>query len=104
MNTTPILGTPLLYQVNKDSVGNPIPLQNQTAHTLAVQATNFGAGAVTIEWSLDNTEWSPLLGADGKAVTFTQNGLVSGLLLNGIYLRASLSGSTGAQNVTVTLN
>jgi hypothetical protein len=101
---TPILGTPLLYQVNADNIGKAVPIQNQRLHNLAVQGANFGSGTVAIEWSLDGTTWSPLLGTDGKAITFTQNGLVGSLSINGIYLRASLSGSTGAQNVTVTLN
>lgn len=101
---TPILGTPLLYQVNADNVGNAVPIQNQRLHNLAVQGANFGSGTVAIEWSLDGTTWSPLLGTDGKAITFTQNSLVGSLSINGIYLRASFSGSTGAQNVTVTLN
>lgn len=101
---TPILGTPLLYQVNTDTVGNAVAIQNQRLHNLAVQGANFGSGTVAIEWSLDGTTWSPLLGTDGKAITFTQNGLIGSLSINGVYLRASLSGSTGAQNITVTLN
>lgn len=104
VSLTPILGTPLLYQVNADTTGKAVPIQNQRLHNIAVQGANFGSGTVAIEWSLDGTTWSPLLGTDGKAITFTQNGLVGSLSINGIYLRASLSGSTGAQNVTVTLN
>ena len=100
---SPILGTPLLYQVNKDTVGNAVPIQNQSPHTLAVQAANFGGGTVTVEWSLDAITWNPLLDNNAQPATFTQNTLKVGLTFNSIYLRASLAGSTNAQNVTVTI-
>ncbi len=107
MNATqldsPILGTPLLYQINKDTVGNPVSFQNQISHTLAVQAVSFGGGTVTVEWSIDAITWSPLLDINNNPAVFTQNALNVGLTFNSIYLRASLSGSTNAQNVTVTV-
>ncbi|MBP9742795.1 MAG: hypothetical protein KBD37_05505 [Burkholderiales bacterium] len=100
----PVLGTPLLYQVNADTIGKPVAIQNQSIHTLAVQATNFSGGTVTIEWSLDAVIWNPLLDNEAKPITFTQNGLKAGLTFNGIYLRTSLSGSTNPQNVTATIS
>lgn len=100
---SPILGTPLLYQVNEDTIGNPVAIQNQASHTLAIQAANFGGGTVTIEWSLDALAWNPLLDFNEQPAIFTQNTLKVGLTFTGIYLRASLSGSTNAKNITVTI-
>ncbi len=100
----PILGTPLLYQVNQDTVGNSVTIQNQSLHTLAVQATDFGSGSVNIEWSLDGEIWNPLLDSTQQPEVFKQNTLLAGLSFNGIYLRASLAGSKNAQNVTVTIS
>lgn len=94
----PILGTPLLYKVNADTIGNIVTIQNQATHTIAIQGTDFGGGAVIIEWSLDAVIWNPLFG------NVTQNGIVGSLTYNAIYLRARLSGSKNAQNITVTIS
>ncbi|MCE3267829.1 MAG: hypothetical protein K0R49_81 [Burkholderiales bacterium] len=103
LKALPVLGTPLLYQVSQDTVGNPVPIQNQTPHTLAIQAADFGGGTVTIEWSLDAATWNPLLDSAGQPAAFTENTLKVGISFCGIYLRASLAGSTNPQNLTVTL-
>ncbi|MFN8787776.1 MAG: hypothetical protein ACK5XF_00275 [Neisseriaceae bacterium] len=48
--SSPILGTPLLYQVNQNTIGHAVAIQNNNIHTLAIQGANFGGGTVAIEW------------------------------------------------------
>lgn len=100
----PVLGTPLLYEVNQDTVGNSVAIQNQSLHTLAVQAVDFGGGSVSMEWSLDGVLWNQLLDNAQQPAVFKQNSLWTGLSFNGIYLRASLFGSKNAKSVTVTIS
>ena len=94
-----ILGTPLLNQVNVDTTGDAVSVLSKSAHTIAVQAANFGGGTVTIEWSLDGDTWSQLLDNASQPLSFTQNTVKAGLTFIGIYIRARLYGSTGAQGV-----
>lgn len=101
MNAKLILGTPLLYKITQDTVGEPVVFQNNNTHTLAVQAEDFGGGTVTIEWSLDAVTWTTLVDSAGQSAVFTANALKVGLTFKSIYLRASLADSSGAKNLNV---
>jgi hypothetical protein len=93
--------TPLLNNVNVDTVGEPLPIFATKPHTLAVQADDLGGGNITIEWSVDADSWDTLIDTSGNLAIYTQNVLKVNLTFESIYLRATLSGSTNAQNVFV---
>jgi len=77
------------------STGGPMVLQ--------VSATSYGSGSVTIQGRFDALEWTTLTYGGNPAV-FTSNQLLKlDYAPNGMSLRATLSGSTGATAVNVVL-
>lgn len=83
----------------------PVKAQGQDL-VLAVVATSFGSGTVTIEGSPDGgVSWITLLKArNGSAATFTANAFaILDRIAQGYTVRAKLTGATNPSGVTVTL-
>lgn len=64
----------------------------------------FGGGTITIEGSLDGTNWQPLQDLEGAALTFTAVGL-KGILESPPWIRPVIAGATGADvDVLISVN
>jgi hypothetical protein len=92
----------LLNKVNTDTTGTPARTDG-AAKTIVVDAIDFGGGNVTIEVSRasDNSEpWVIPDRTDGTpAVYYAGKVELINFLAAGLYIRASLAGSSGANSV-----
>ena len=72
-------------------------------YSLFVQATAFGGGSVSVESSVDGTTWITL-SESGTPIALTGNAVrsIAGLS-QGLMVRGTLTGSTAASGVTVTM-
>lgn len=91
----------LLDEVDVDTVGDAVAVDGGE-HTVVVWGANFGGGTVTIELSPDDgTTWITLQDWSLTNVDFTANeARMIGALGQGLKLRAVLSGSAGASDVS----
>ena len=95
--------TKLLNNVSVDTVGVG-PLGDGGNKVLAVWGAAFGGGSVTIEASPDGgTTWITLTYGGNPAVFTTNTIRLLDRIGQGMQIRASLSGSTGASNVNADL-
>jgi len=93
----------LLDGVSTDTAGEPFVVDGGS-YTVVIEATSFGGGTVTLQGRY---------GKSGNWLVLTDNGVpaeyTAGILrvlrsfARGMEIRAILSGSTGASNVTVRL-
>jgi hypothetical protein len=95
--------TMLLQSVSVDTNGTGIPADGGSK-TLSIWADNFGGGSVTIQGSPDGgTTWITLTYGGNPAV-FTSNTVrLINRLGQGMQVRATLTGSSGASNVNADL-
>ncbi len=93
----------LLDNANADTTGSPVT-GSGASKSITVFADNFGGGTVTLELSDDNGgHWVPVT-QEGTAVTFVENtSAFLRKLAQGQKIRAKLSGSSGASNVTLVM-
>lgn len=93
----------LLTDVSVDVNGTGVD-GDGSGKALAIWATDFGGGTVTIQGSPDGgTTWITLT-VDGAAATFTANAIrYLERIGQGMQIRAILSGSSGADAVNVRL-
>ena len=94
----------LLNEVDIDTIGTPW-ISDGASKSLLIDAVSFGGGSVTIEVKRYNGQWVVPSLPDGSPATFTagtfQKFDYAGF---GIYVRAKLTGSTGASKVNVLLS
>lgn len=96
----------LLDNVSTNTNGTPMPIQDKGYKNLYIQATNFGGGTVSLEWTLTpevSGSWTVANDPSGNPLSVTQNSMYTSLSLYGAYYRAVLSGSSGASGVCVRL-
>ena len=94
----------LLNEVNADTTGTPW-LSDGGCKSLLVDAVSFGGGSVTIEVQRLNGQWVIPTFADGSQAIFTSGSFQKVDFAGaGIYVRAKLTGSTGASKVNVYLS
>lgn len=93
----------LLNEVNDNSIGTEW-LSDGGCKSLLIDAVDFGGGTVTIQVKRYNGEWVIPVLPDGTLAQFTSNTFqkfdYAGF---GIYVRAILTGSSGASKVNVYL-
>lgn len=91
----------LLENVSVDTDGTGVGADGGSK-TVAVWATDFGSGTVTLQGSPDGgTTWITLT-ISGSSATFTANAIrMIDRLGQGMQVRATLSGSSGASGVYV---
>ncbi len=93
----------LLKDVDVDTVGTAVNIIYSGPKTVIVNGT-FGAGTVTLEISLDGVVWTVLQKEDGTDFTISGPTQFSLTWLNvGLFIRASLAGSSGANSVNVAI-
>ncbi len=93
----------LLKDVDIDTVGDSVNILNSGPKTVIVTGT-FGSGTITLEISLDGITWTVLQKEDGTDFTITGSTQFSLTWLNvGLFLRASLAGSSGASGINVAI-
>ena len=102
MVTQPVNGW-LLKAVDADVNGTGITTDGGSK-TVQIWATNFGGGTVTLQSSADGGVTWVTLTIAGLPATFTSNAVRKiDRLGQGMLIRATLAGSTGASNVNVKL-
>lgn len=89
--------TNLLVNQTAD-IANPSPIDADGAIKTYAVWGNFGGGTVTLQASPDNgSTWITLKKSDGSDANFTSNSIeIIDVMKNGLKIRATLSGSTGA--------
>lgn len=93
----------LLDAVDVDTVGSGEPGAGGP-YNLTVFADNFGGGTVSIEISDDNgSHWVPVTFLGVALLVTTDTSLLINKISQGQLIRASLSGSSGASNVSAIL-
>jgi len=91
--------TKLLDNVSVDTDGPGIDADGGSK-TLSIWADNFGGGSVTIQGSPDGGNTWITLTYGGNPAIFTSNTIrLVNRLGQGMQIRATLTGSTGASNV-----
>jgi hypothetical protein len=95
----------LLDKVSTDTVGGIFPGDGKDK-VLNITATSLGGGTISVELSdTTGTLWAPAMYKDDVPFEVTTIGAYKlEKMPAGIYIRASLSGSTGANNVSVELS
>ena len=94
----------LLNEVNVDTTGSPW-LSDGGCKSLLIDAISFGGGTVTIEVQRLNGQWVVPTMDDGTPYSFIAGDFKKfDYAGNGIYVRAKLTGSTGASKVNVFLS
>jgi hypothetical protein len=88
----------LLQNVSIDTVGVSVG-GTGNSKIIQIAATSFGGGSVILEGSLDNTLWTTLTYGGNPAIFTSGKILKLDFWPTGMYVRASLTGSTGANNV-----
>ena len=92
----------LLQNISADTVGEALSGDGKSKQLL-VSATDFGGGSVTLEVSLDKTNWAPLT-KGGVPAVYTANATDYARVVGmATYIRATLSGSTNPSNLNVFL-
>lgn len=91
----------LLDDQTEDGVGVPQQLPFSGKYNLYTQGSFDSGATVLIEWSLDNVTYTAIKDCDGNALIITENSIETFLELNvGIYLRATLAGTSGGTDIT----
>jgi len=96
-NTDP--GYKLLDGVTADGSGTAVAIPDgghrykDKLFGFYVWSTNFGGGTVTIQISLDNTNWFPARTQADSQLNFTVSDHLVGVM-RGIWVRATLAGAT----------
>lgn len=94
----------LLQNVSANATGTAVENSGEEA-ILAIFATSFGGGTVTVEGTPNGgTTWITLTKKDGNPATFTANAFaVCFKIAQGYQIRARLTGSTNPVALNVTL-
>lgn len=93
----------LLENISIDTDGVGIPADGGSK-TLAIWADDFGGGSVTIQGSPNGGNTWVTLTYGGNPAIFTENTVrLVNRLGQGMQIRATLTGSTGASNVNADL-
>ena len=93
----------LLDNVNVNTTGDPF-IGKGAGQTLLITADDLGGGSVSLETSLNKTTgWTPVFYDGAPFVVTTVGAYYLRKNAQGLYMRAVLSGATGASNVTVAL-
>lgn len=92
-------GDPRLFKwetlTSTNADGAPVRFQGNQDRTVQVIGADFGGGTLTIQGSLDGTNWDTLQDLEGAALSFTQATGPKGILESTPYTRPFLSGATG---------
>ena len=92
----------LLWEVNVDTDGEAVKGDGGSKQ-LIIQADNFGGGVVTIQTSFDKIIWVTMI-YNGVPAVFPSNiSLYLNRIGQGAWIRATLTGSLGASNVSAVL-
>ena len=98
--------TMLLTNVSANVDGDDVKLPdyggplNDGIYSIFCWATSFGGGTVTIQVSPDGVTWFTARSVNENQVTFTQ-GDVKTAYLKGVFVRARLTGASGASGLNV---
>jgi hypothetical protein len=89
------------WEVGADEDTDPVRVSGLSDKTLTVDGT-FDGSTVTIQGSMDSTNWHTMTGADGDPATFTSEGMLL-LIENPRFIRVSVNAGTGGADLTVSI-
>lgn len=92
--------TRLLNNVSVDTDGTPQPGDGGSKQ-ISIWATNYGGGSVTIQTSPDLVTWITIKYMGSPAVFTSDISLKLDKIGQGMFIRATLTGSSGASGVNV---
>lgn len=86
--------------LDSDDSGDPADMLDYPSMTVAVSGTFGAAGSVTVQGSLDGTNWFAMTDAQGNAITKTSAGIEE-IVEAPRYVRPLVTGGDGTTSLTV---